>query len=169
MSPSHHTVISAAEYEARRQAEAVHNGETVQQETRTFDVKRRQTIPMRRKEGAVDYRFLPEPDLPPLVLNEKVSTKDRQYTWGNNRYKRLGCFRACSRTLSLSLSLSLSNEWNSTNVDLTPLLHHPHPNLVVSVHPFFSFWMGNPLTPFYPNDFKSFPKMPLVGSWMTTD
>ena len=41
------------------------------QETRTFDVVSQKTLCIRKKEGAVDYRFMPEPDLPPLVLNEK--------------------------------------------------------------------------------------------------
>ncbi|CAB9518886.1 Aspartyl/glutamyl-tRNA(Asn/Gln) amidotransferase subunit B [Seminavis robusta] len=42
------------------------------QETRTFHVKSGQTILIRSKEGDEDYRFMPEPDLPPIVLDEKV-------------------------------------------------------------------------------------------------
>merc|ERR1712238_43475 len=41
------------------------------QETRTFDVKRNRTVVIRTKGGAKDYRFMPEPDLPPLILNEE--------------------------------------------------------------------------------------------------
>lgn len=68
-------VQQAAEYEALRQAEAVHEGTPTTQETRTFDVKSGKTVVMRTKEGAKDYRFMPEPDLPPLLLNEDVFGK----------------------------------------------------------------------------------------------
>jgi aspartyl-tRNA(Asn)/glutamyl-tRNA(Gln) amidotransferase subunit B len=65
-------VFSAAQYEATRQAEAHANGVPTQRETRTFDVKTGKTVTIRSKEGAVDYRFMPEPDLPPIVLNKEV-------------------------------------------------------------------------------------------------
>ena len=48
------------------------NGRPTAQETRTYDVISQKTVCIRRKEGAVDYRFMPEPDLPPLVLNENT-------------------------------------------------------------------------------------------------
>jgi aspartyl-tRNA(Asn)/glutamyl-tRNA(Gln) amidotransferase subunit B len=63
-------IQQAAEYEAIRQAEAEAGGSPTRQETRTFDVKTGETVTIRSKEGAKDYRFMPEPDLPPLVLNE---------------------------------------------------------------------------------------------------
>jgi Glu-tRNA(Gln) amidotransferase subunit E-like FAD-binding protein len=66
-------VQQAAEYEAIQQAEAVVNGHPTGQETRTFDVKSGKTVVLRTKGGAKDYRFLPEPDLPPLVLDKDVS------------------------------------------------------------------------------------------------
>jgi aspartyl-tRNA(Asn)/glutamyl-tRNA(Gln) amidotransferase subunit B len=47
-------------------------GQPTSQETRTFDVKSGTTLVLRTKEGAKDYRFMPEPDLPPLILNEDV-------------------------------------------------------------------------------------------------
>jgi aspartyl-tRNA(Asn)/glutamyl-tRNA(Gln) amidotransferase subunit B len=67
-------VQQAAEYEAIRQAEAVSNGYPTGQETRTFDVKSGKTVVMRTKGGAKDYRFMPEPDIPPLVLDNEVSS-----------------------------------------------------------------------------------------------
>ena len=67
-----YVVFSAAQYEATRQAEAHANGVPTQRETRTFDVKSGKTVTIRSKEGAVDYRFMPEPDLPPIVLNKEV-------------------------------------------------------------------------------------------------
>jgi hypothetical protein len=65
-------VISAAEYEAIRQAQAYLAGTPTGRETRTFHVPTQTTRKIRDKGGAVDYRFLPEPDLPPLHLNRQV-------------------------------------------------------------------------------------------------
>jgi aspartyl-tRNA(Asn)/glutamyl-tRNA(Gln) amidotransferase subunit B len=61
-------VMQAVEAEARRQIEVWESGGTVDQETRLFDTQRGVTRSMRSKEDAHDYRYFPEPDLPPLVL-----------------------------------------------------------------------------------------------------
>jgi aspartyl-tRNA(Asn)/glutamyl-tRNA(Gln) amidotransferase subunit B len=61
-------VMQAVEAEARRQIELWESGGTVHQETRLFDTQRGVTRSMRSKEDAHDYRYFPEPDLPPLVL-----------------------------------------------------------------------------------------------------
>ncbi|KAG5848452.1 hypothetical protein ANANG_G00098600 [Anguilla anguilla] len=58
----------AIDYEIERQMELLGSGGTVLNETRAFDFKSGQTIPMRDKEGLQDYRFMPEPNLPPLVV-----------------------------------------------------------------------------------------------------
>jgi aspartyl-tRNA(Asn)/glutamyl-tRNA(Gln) amidotransferase subunit B len=58
----------AIEHEVRRQVELVEEGGTVVQETRLFDPDRGETRPMRSKEEAHDYRYFPEPDLPPVVV-----------------------------------------------------------------------------------------------------
>lgn len=68
-------VQQAAEYEAIRQVEALMHDRPTSQETRTFDVKSGRTVVIRTKEGAKDYRFMPEPDLPPLVLDAEVRLK----------------------------------------------------------------------------------------------
>jgi aspartyl-tRNA(Asn)/glutamyl-tRNA(Gln) amidotransferase subunit B len=60
----------AIEYETRRQVELVESGGKVQQETRLFDPDRGETRSMRSKEEAHDYRYFPEPDLPPVVFDE---------------------------------------------------------------------------------------------------
>ena len=60
----------AIEYEARRQIEIIEDGGTIDQETRLFDANRIETRPMRSKENAHDYRYFPDPDLLPLVLDE---------------------------------------------------------------------------------------------------
>ena len=58
--------MQAVEYETKRQIEAIENGERIIQETRGWDDIKRKTVSQRIKEGAHDYRYFPEPDLPPL-------------------------------------------------------------------------------------------------------
>ena len=64
-------VQRAIEFEIARQIEAVENGETLSQETRSFDALKGITISMRSKEAANDYRYFPEPDLQPITVDEK--------------------------------------------------------------------------------------------------
>ena len=64
-------VMQAIEIEARRQVELIEGGGKVDQETRLFDPNRGETRPMRSKEHAHDYRYFPDPDLLPLVLDPK--------------------------------------------------------------------------------------------------
>src|ERR1051326_73616 len=63
-------VMQAIEHEARRQIEILEEGGTIKQETRLYDTERSHTRPMRSKEDAHDYRYFPDPDLLPLVLDE---------------------------------------------------------------------------------------------------
>ena len=63
-------VAQAIEYEARRQVDVLEAGGTIKQETRLFDSKAGETRPMRSKEEAHDYRYFPDPDLLPLVLEQ---------------------------------------------------------------------------------------------------
>ena len=63
-------VMLAVEAEARRQVGVWEEGGTVEQETRLFDPARGETRSMRSKEEAHDYRYFPDPDLVPLVLDE---------------------------------------------------------------------------------------------------
>src|SRR5574342_23252 len=58
----------AVDYEVRRQVEIVLAGGKVEQETRLFDPARGETRAMRSKEEAHDYRYFPEPDLPPVLV-----------------------------------------------------------------------------------------------------
>ncbi len=60
----------AIEYEVNRQIALIEAGGTVEQETRGFDVAGGVTFSLREKENAHDYRYFPEPDLPPVVLSE---------------------------------------------------------------------------------------------------
>jgi aspartyl-tRNA(Asn)/glutamyl-tRNA(Gln) amidotransferase subunit B len=67
---SFRSVERAVEYEARRQAEIYERGETVTQETRGWDEAAGKTTSQRAKEEAQDYRYMPDPDIPPVVLND---------------------------------------------------------------------------------------------------
>lgn len=58
----------ALAYEVRRQIERLESGESVVQETRLYDADADRTVSMRSKEEAHDYRYFPDPDLPPLKL-----------------------------------------------------------------------------------------------------
>ncbi|HTH58953.1 MAG TPA: Asp-tRNA(Asn)/Glu-tRNA(Gln) amidotransferase subunit GatB [Paraburkholderia sp.] len=58
----------AIQYEVRRQIELIEDGGTVVQETRLYDPDKRETRSMRSKEDAHDYRYFPDPDLAPLVI-----------------------------------------------------------------------------------------------------
>ncbi|MBO5646812.1 MAG: Asp-tRNA(Asn)/Glu-tRNA(Gln) amidotransferase subunit GatB [Clostridia bacterium] len=61
-------IEKAIEYESRRQADILTAGGTVRRETRRFDEQTGTTHTLREKETAADYRFFPEPDIPPLRL-----------------------------------------------------------------------------------------------------
>jgi aspartyl-tRNA(Asn)/glutamyl-tRNA(Gln) amidotransferase subunit B len=67
-------VRDALTYEIERQIEAIKNGEEITQETRLWDTKKMETVTMRTKEEAKDYRYFPEPDLPPFIIHkEKIA------------------------------------------------------------------------------------------------
>lgn len=63
-------VRRAIAFEIERQIEAVESGEVLRQETRNFDAVSGTTTAMRTKEGASDYRYFPEPDLPPIRVTQ---------------------------------------------------------------------------------------------------
>ncbi|MGA8087511.1 MAG: Asp-tRNA(Asn)/Glu-tRNA(Gln) amidotransferase subunit GatB [Terracidiphilus sp.] len=61
-------IRQALEYEIERQIEVIEEGGQVTQETRLWNANEGRTYPMRSKEQAHDYRYFPEPDLPPLIV-----------------------------------------------------------------------------------------------------
>ncbi len=69
------SVEKAVEYEIARQAKLLDNGEKIVQETRGWDDAKQQTVSQRSKEDAHDYRYFPDPDLPPIVLDDKFITR----------------------------------------------------------------------------------------------
>ena len=70
-------LVDAIDYEIERQTEVLEDGGHVVQETRTWDPARGITLSMRSKENAHDYRYMPEPDLPPIVTSEETIEKYR--------------------------------------------------------------------------------------------
>jgi aspartyl-tRNA(Asn)/glutamyl-tRNA(Gln) amidotransferase subunit B len=66
---SYRYIQQAIEYEARRQIEILEDGGKIDQETRLFDPTKVETRSMRSKEEAHDYRYFPDPDLLPLILD----------------------------------------------------------------------------------------------------
>jgi len=71
-------VRAALEYEIERQIEVIESGAQVTQETRLWDANEGRTYSMRSKEQAHDYRYFPEPDLPPLIVSAEFLSETRK-------------------------------------------------------------------------------------------
>jgi len=65
------TVEKAIEYEIGRQTKVIETGESLVQETRGWDENKKQSVRQRIKETSADYRYFPEPDIPPLDISAK--------------------------------------------------------------------------------------------------
>lgn len=63
-------VSAAIEYESKRQIEALESGEKIEQQTRGWDANKGKTTAQRSKEFANDYRYFPEPDIPPMEVGK---------------------------------------------------------------------------------------------------
>src|SRR5262249_59709663 len=63
-------VADAIDLEIRRQIALLERGERVRQQTRGYNADKRETYMLRDKESEADYRYFPEPDLPPLVVDD---------------------------------------------------------------------------------------------------
>jgi len=72
---SFRAVERSIDYEIKRQAQALDSGEKIIQETRGWDENKQRTFSQRTKEGSKDYRYFPEPDLPPLSQLTKLSSE----------------------------------------------------------------------------------------------
>ncbi len=70
-------VLDALAYEVERQAALLERGAAVERETRLWDDERRETARMRTKEEAHDYRYFPEPDIPPIAISEEWLARAR--------------------------------------------------------------------------------------------
>jgi len=68
-------VERAINYEIERQADILENGGKIKQETRLYDAEKHETRPMRSKEEAMDYRYFPDPDLLPVLIEQSFLDK----------------------------------------------------------------------------------------------
>ncbi len=75
---SFRNVQKGLEYEIERQAHLLQKGEVLKQASRLWDASRNETLPMREKEDAHDYRYFPDPDLVPVVIGEDWIAKIRE-------------------------------------------------------------------------------------------
>jgi len=71
-------IARAIEYERERQIDVLEEGGTLVQETRRWDDEKGESFSMRSKENAQDYRYFPDPDLLPIVIDEDMLNKVRQ-------------------------------------------------------------------------------------------
>jgi len=76
---SFRNVERAVEYETERQIAALEKGDQIRQETRGWNEAKQQTYAMRSKEDADEYRYFPEPDLPPLVIPKAMTDDAGQF------------------------------------------------------------------------------------------
>lgn len=81
----------AIEYEAQRQIDVINSGGSIQKSTMLYDPVTNTTRPMRKKESENDYRYFPEPDLPPVVLTDQYISEISKnlIALPINRYKSL--------------------------------------------------------------------------------
>ena len=68
---SFRAVSKAIEYEAERQWEIVRNGGIIERETRRWDEEKEQSLSMRKKEDAAEYKYFPEPDIPVILISDE--------------------------------------------------------------------------------------------------
>lgn len=114
------SVEKAVEYEIYRQIELLEKGQPIIQETRGWDDSKQRTISQRGKEEAHDYRYFPDPDLPPIVLgNSEIESVKQSMPvmpgeW-RERLQSLGLGKSQTETL---LDAELENE----DVSILPLI-----------------------------------------------
>ncbi|SHH50915.1 Asp-tRNA(Asn)/Glu-tRNA(Gln) amidotransferase subunit GatB [Thermosipho atlanticus] len=135
-------VEKALEYEYRRIVSLMKKGEEVKKETRGWDLSSKTTISMRSKEEANDYRYFPEPDIPPVIFSrdyiEKIKAKlpelpDEKFERFKKAYK-LGDYEAGILTSTVQLAdffercVKITNNPKETsNWFLTELLRFASP------------------------------------------
>ncbi|HZI82607.1 MAG TPA: Asp-tRNA(Asn)/Glu-tRNA(Gln) amidotransferase subunit GatB, partial [Casimicrobiaceae bacterium] len=96
----------AIEFEIRRQIELIEDGGRVEQQTRLYDAERNETRAMRTKEDAQDYRYFPDPDLPPLAIDEAWIARVRAQLPELPQAKRDRYVSECTLTPADAMSLT---------------------------------------------------------------
>jgi aspartyl-tRNA(Asn)/glutamyl-tRNA(Gln) amidotransferase subunit B len=108
-------IRQALEYEVERQVELVESGERVKQETRLYNPGEGRTFPMRSKEQAHDYRYFPEPDLLPLVVDTAWQSRVKETLPELPQARRERMMREYALTegdaYTLTLSRSLADQF----------------------------------------------------------
>jgi aspartyl-tRNA(Asn)/glutamyl-tRNA(Gln) amidotransferase subunit B len=145
---SFRSVEKAVEYEINRQIELLEKGHRIVQETRGWDDAKQKTFSQRSKEEAFDYRYFPEPDLPPVVLDEeKINAVKAQMPimpaeW-RERLSSLGLDSARTETL-------LEGELETDEISLLALIEANLGDLQKAK--FLANWQVNVLIPLLRND-----------------
>lgn len=108
---SFRSLEKALEYEIKRQTEVLEGGGEVVQETRGWDDNKEVTVSQRSKEEAADYRYFPEPDIPPIVVTREMVEELRKEIpelpgAKAERYRESGLSDADAKTLAADLELS---------------------------------------------------------------
>lgn len=133
-------VQRAIDFEMKRQAKLLLSGGVVEQETRRFDETKKETVLMRKKTDAVDYKYFTEPNIVPIRLSDKfiqeaIDTCPELASSKKERYMKLGLVDSEAEQILSSLELSkyfdkciaLSNSiksiWNFVTVDIASYLN----------------------------------------------
>jgi aspartyl-tRNA(Asn)/glutamyl-tRNA(Gln) amidotransferase subunit B len=127
----------AIEFEVKRQIEILEGGGKVVQETRLYDPDKNETRSMRTKEEAHDYRYFPDPDLPPLVVTEEWIEQIRKSMPESLRAQR-------DKIVGLGLSIQQANQLTgnrNTSTFALPLLADVPPK----ERPILANWILGPL------------------------
>ena len=117
---SFRALFLAVEYEIKRQAEVLEGGGSVLQETRGWSEPEKRTFSQRSKEGAQDYRYFPEPDLPPLTLGREWVDSLRNSLPelpGARRARLMGSFGLSAYDASLLTSDAAATDYFETLVE----------------------------------------------------
>ena len=117
----------AIEFEARRQMEILEGGGKIVQETRLYDPDRDETRSMRTKEEAHDYRYFPDPDLPPLVVTEEWIDQIRKSMPESLReqYKKLVAYGISADKADLLVSSRASSSFALSTLAGVPMRQVP--------------------------------------------
>ncbi len=106
------SVEKAVEYEIKRQVDLLEKGKAVVQETRGWDDAKQRTVSQRGKEEAHDYRYFPDPDLPPVVLDQEfIDRVESEMPASPNSWRqRLGAVGLTGEQITLLLEAEIDDE-----------------------------------------------------------
>jgi len=113
------SIVRAVKYEAKRHVDVLTAGGRIERETRAFDTNTGKTTVLRTKENLLDYRFTPEPDLPPLVLNpaDVEAIANRMPELPNAAFERLMESGASESAASTIIAFPSTLKYYDTAVD----------------------------------------------------